>query len=408
MVLEAGIICLDNSEWSRNGDYSPNRLEAQKEAITLIANGRMGANRENSNGLIAMGGKYPDVLVTLSPSEGKIITALDKINITGKVNILSSIRIAQLGLKNRQNRNQHQRIIVFVGSPVETEKSELMKCAQILKKNNIALDIISFGEIHENEEILSDFINAVNNNNNSHYIEIPPGYNISDRIISCPFLFSGEEGDSFPQMASGGGDDDFDGLAMVLRMSALEAEEQKKKQLDEAKKASLANMDVDSNNDESPNKNDNEEEEEEYDDDDDEAMQIALAMSLQSNNNSEDNKEEPKEEAMEDDEDDEEEEEEDDDEAMQIALAMSLQSNNNSEDKNEPEEDEEEAAPPPAFSLQKKEPEKKKASDEVQDAIESNPDFLNSVFADLPGVDPNSLVDSLKKENKKDDDKSDN
>lgn len=30
------MICVDNSEWMRNGDYSPSRLQAQADAINLI------------------------------------------------------------------------------------------------------------------------------------------------------------------------------------------------------------------------------------------------------------------------------------------------------------------------------------------------------------------------------------
>lgn len=30
------MICIDNSEWMRNGDYSPSRLQAQADAINLI------------------------------------------------------------------------------------------------------------------------------------------------------------------------------------------------------------------------------------------------------------------------------------------------------------------------------------------------------------------------------------
>ena len=30
------MICIDNSEWMRNGDYSPSRLQAQTEAVNLL------------------------------------------------------------------------------------------------------------------------------------------------------------------------------------------------------------------------------------------------------------------------------------------------------------------------------------------------------------------------------------
>ena len=30
------MICIDNSEWMRNGDYAPSRFQAQTEAANLI------------------------------------------------------------------------------------------------------------------------------------------------------------------------------------------------------------------------------------------------------------------------------------------------------------------------------------------------------------------------------------
>ena len=30
------MICVDNSEWMRNGDYSPSRFQAQADAVNLL------------------------------------------------------------------------------------------------------------------------------------------------------------------------------------------------------------------------------------------------------------------------------------------------------------------------------------------------------------------------------------
>jgi hypothetical protein len=36
MVLESTIICVDNSEYTRNGDYLPTRLQAQQASSALV------------------------------------------------------------------------------------------------------------------------------------------------------------------------------------------------------------------------------------------------------------------------------------------------------------------------------------------------------------------------------------
>lgn len=70
-----------------------------------------------------------------------------------------------MALKHRQNKNQQQRIIIFVGSPVKSNTDELVRLAKKLKKNNVAVDIINFGEA-ENTEKLEAFINAVKTKDN--------------------------------------------------------------------------------------------------------------------------------------------------------------------------------------------------------------------------------------------------
>jgi len=47
----------DNSEWMRNGDYVPNRLEAEKDAIRMVANVKTQQNVESTVGLITMAGR---------------------------------------------------------------------------------------------------------------------------------------------------------------------------------------------------------------------------------------------------------------------------------------------------------------------------------------------------------------
>jgi 26S proteasome regulatory subunit N10 len=66
------------------------------------------------------------------------------------------------------NKNQRQRIIVFVGSPVKDEEKDLVKLAKKLKKNNVAVDIVNFGEEMANTAKLEAFVEAVNSNDNRY------------------------------------------------------------------------------------------------------------------------------------------------------------------------------------------------------------------------------------------------
>lgn len=48
---------LDNSEWMRNGDYTPSRWEAQSDAVSMIFDAKTNSNPESEVGLMTMAGK---------------------------------------------------------------------------------------------------------------------------------------------------------------------------------------------------------------------------------------------------------------------------------------------------------------------------------------------------------------
>lgn len=219
MVLEATMICLDNSEWMRNGDFIPTRMEAQHDAVNLICGAKTQSNAENTVGIMTMAGKV-EVLVSLTSDLGKILTSLHGIKIGADCDVLGAMQVAQLALKNRQNKNQHQRLIMFIGSPVKADKNSLIRMGRRLKKNNVAVDIVNFGEDAENAEKLESFVSAVNNSDNSHLVNIPPGPHIlSDALVASPIIM-GEGGAGGAGMDGFGVDANLDPeLAEALRIS---------------------------------------------------------------------------------------------------------------------------------------------------------------------------------------------
>lgn len=55
--------------------------------------------------------------------------------------------------------------------------------ALLLSKDTIAVDILSFGEMSENHDILEDFISKVNIDNNSHLYEVSSNQSFIDIIM---------------------------------------------------------------------------------------------------------------------------------------------------------------------------------------------------------------------------------
>ena len=45
---------VDNSDWMRNGDFIPTRLDAQSDAVNMICRAKLRQNPENTVGLMSL------------------------------------------------------------------------------------------------------------------------------------------------------------------------------------------------------------------------------------------------------------------------------------------------------------------------------------------------------------------
>ncbi|KAM9906714.1 hypothetical protein OXX79_001390 [Metschnikowia pulcherrima] len=230
MVLEATMIAIDSSEFMRNGDFLTTRYDAQTTAMEFVFQNKLNQNPENTVGLLSFGGNGPQVLSTLTTDFGKILSGAHGTKVSGELHFSSGIQVAALALKHRQNKVQSQRIIAFVGSPLRESDKDLEKLAKKMKKNNVAVDIVNFGEEAANTSKLEKFHAAVNNHDNSHLVTVSPGPRLLYEVIaSSPILVEDgfDVGDSGDFMGMGGIDANMDpDLALALRLS-LEEEKQR-------------------------------------------------------------------------------------------------------------------------------------------------------------------------------------
>lgn len=390
------MICIDNSEWMRNGDYSPSRFQAQADAVNLICGAKTQSNPENTVGVLTMAGKGVRVLVTPTSDLGKILACMHGLEIGGEMNLAAGIQVAQLALKHRLNKKQQQRIIVFAGSPVKYDKKVLEMIGRKLKKNSVALDVVNFGEEDEGKnEKLEALVAAVNNNDSSHIVHVPPGPNaLSDVLISTPiFTGDGEGGSGFAAAAAAaaaGGVSGFEfgvdpnldpELALALRVSMEEerarqeaaakaAEEASRKEQGEQQSTSqdvTMTENIQSGTSETENRT------ADLMDDDNALLQQALAMSMDDSSSNVTARDTDMPEAAAD------------DHELQLALHLSVQDSQASSNQ----------------------------SDQADvSKLLGDQSFVSSILASLPGVDPNdpSVKDLLasmqnQSEQKKDEDK---
>nr|QFR37584.1 proteasome 26S non ATPase subunit 4 [Odontopera bidentata] len=351
MVLESTMICVDNSDYMRNGDFLPTRLQAQQDAINLVCHSKTRANPENNVGLLTLANV--EVLATLTSDVGRILSKLHRVQPNGNINLLTGIRIAHLALKHRQGKNHKMRIVVFVGSPILSDEKELVKLAKRLKKEKVNCDIVSFGEDSENNPLLTSFVNTLNGKDNttggSHLVAVPAGgcVVLSEALMSSPLIGgdgAGPSGSGLSPFEFGVDPNEDPELALALRVSM---EEQRQRQEEETRRQQVpaeGEADKPAADGEST------------------GMERALAMSLGS-------------EAMELSEEE------------QIALAMQM-------------------------SMQQDAPAAEESMDVSEEYAEvmNDPAFLQSVLENLPGVDPQSeairnAMSTIKKDKDDKDDK---
>ncbi|XP_021955520.1 26S proteasome non-ATPase regulatory subunit 4 [Folsomia candida] len=226
MVLESTMICVDDSDFMRNGDFVPTRLAAMQDAVSIVCHSKTRSNPENNVGLLTMASS--EVLTTLTTDVNKLISKLLALQPQGELKLLSGLRVAHLALKHRQGKNHKMRIIVFVGSPMDAvDQAELVRLAKRLKKEKVNVDVVSFGEEKGNAASLNAFIETLNGKDGtgSHLLTVAGSPSLTDALVQSPILQT-EDGGPAPGIGAGGYDFGMDGddpeLALALRVSMEE------------------------------------------------------------------------------------------------------------------------------------------------------------------------------------------
>ena len=148
---EITTVIFDNALNSQNQDYFPSRIVLQKEVIEEMITRLLEANIENLIGLIPLGQKVPNDILTPTKSRPHISTFLHK---TDLANILSHSLCFYQADQSLQ--------VAFLSSPVEHFDEAFANLYNIVSKGvNVRIicfgDAIEFGYFLENELRFENF-----------------------------------------------------------------------------------------------------------------------------------------------------------------------------------------------------------------------------------------------------------
>ena len=143
----------------------------------------------------------------------------------------------QLALKHRSEKAQRQRIIVFSCSPIEEDEKSLVKLAKKMKKINVSIDVVAFGDLESDQtKKLEAFVENVKGGDGSNLAIIPPGPNLlSEELQVSPILGGDGTGAGAEDGGEGGlgfedaAENDPE-LAFALRLSLEEEKNRQEKE----------------------------------------------------------------------------------------------------------------------------------------------------------------------------------
>lgn len=129
-------------------------------------------------------------------------------------------------MKNCANTHGSIRIVVFLTSPISDEdKKALPKLANRLKKENVSVTVVLFGEIQCNQNTMNEFIEKVNKQNTSRLLVVSTGLNL---MTFVPRLTGESDAQTNDQNFAeyGGIDPSVDPeLALIMQQSLQEAKD---------------------------------------------------------------------------------------------------------------------------------------------------------------------------------------
>ena len=150
------IVVVDNSPTTIDGDFVPNRLEAQKITIQQLAYNFSQTDSNSQIGIITMSRPENGIRSSLTSNPKNTISSLSTIT-QGKTecDIENGLKCAMMALNHPETPIGEKRILLMIGSSVPNITQQ--KCLELNKaidSMDITLDIVVFGTNTTNTDIL--------------------------------------------------------------------------------------------------------------------------------------------------------------------------------------------------------------------------------------------------------------
>lgn len=195
---ELVLLCVDNSESARNGDYPPSRWVAQRVAVSALVS-HFVQSKSASVVLITLGNSKPTLACCATNSRVRLLDAMNSITCGGEILPIQTLLLCEMVIRNTlvvpkegtDGANlPHARIILFLGSNPSTQDSALLPGVYIsLEGLRTSIDVISYGDfLHTSDTEKSVYTSLTSLFHSppslSRLLEVAPHESLRDRVLS--------------------------------------------------------------------------------------------------------------------------------------------------------------------------------------------------------------------------------
>ena len=155
------VIIIDNSSSSINGDFFPNRLDAQKIAAERLSTYLFSVNQQTQIALLTMGSIEFSIRSSFTNLSSKLQEIMKNINPGGVALTEKALKTALLIMNHAtKNENEH-RILLFIHSYSDIDSDEKVQFfKEKISKANVFLDIVSFSSDSITKDYLKHLCNG--------------------------------------------------------------------------------------------------------------------------------------------------------------------------------------------------------------------------------------------------------
>ena len=182
---EAIVFMIDNSDTSINGDYEPNRLEAQELAVQRLANYYLRQSESSQVAVGSFGSECFGIQTSLSRSTKDFTNAFSRIESGGKSQLVRAIKCAILTLRMRDKSVHGKRVVIFIGSKHDMTMEAAKQLSELANQEGVSVDVVAFGQEVDILYVLEAFTRMTLCE--SYFIRIRTNDNIlSDSVLASP------------------------------------------------------------------------------------------------------------------------------------------------------------------------------------------------------------------------------